>query len=267
MRNAPVVLLFVASLSKLTIANSDELLRGKENCLRHDDFPSPNECCAKPAWINRYAVRRCVFVHAEVDSIRYQRGSCAAKCGLYKINMTMTERIERVRIFRPRLETRGVDASWTQVLMEALRTCKPRITQLQGRLVRTDEEMEQCEVAEDIFGDCVHAQMFIHCPRASWIPSASCNAMQELLSTGCPYKTLGEVVVLDDEGHVRDERPYVDDDYDRAYRGGRGGDRSPRLDDYDDNDRDDRYGTRQGSSDYPRRTETGHRSSADGYIV
>lgn len=73
----------------------------------------------------------------------------------------MTDRIERVRIFRPRLETRGVDASWAQVVLEALRTCKPRVTQLQGRLVRTDEEMEQCEVAEDVFGDCVHAQMFI----------------------------------------------------------------------------------------------------------
>ncbi|XP_035788279.1 uncharacterized protein LOC118464764 [Anopheles albimanus] len=259
MRITPVACLFVACLITLTAANSDELLRGKENCLRHNDFPSPNECCAKPAWINRYAVRRCVFVHAEVDGTRYQRGSCAAKCGLYKINMTMTDRIERVRIFRPRLETRGVDASWAQVVLEALRTCKPRVTQLQSRLVRTDEEMEQCEVAEDVFGDCVHAQMFIHCPRASWIPSDSCNAMQELLSTGCPYKTLGEVVVLDDEGHVGNERPYVEDDYDRAYRGR---DRGPQLD-YDDNERDDRYGSRQG---YPGRTD-GRRSSTDEYNV
>ncbi|XP_050092049.1 uncharacterized protein LOC126575406 [Anopheles aquasalis] len=264
MRNAPVVVLFVASLITLpAAANSDELLRGKENCLRHNDFPSPNECCTKPVWINRYAVRRCMFVHAEVDGGQYQRGSCAAKCGLYKINMTMTDRIERVRIFRPRLQTRGVDASWIQVVLEALRTCKPRVTQLQGRVVRTDEEMEQCEVAEDVFGDCVHAQMFIHCPRASWIPSESCNAMQELLSTGCPYKTLGEVVVLDDEGHVRNERPYVEDDYDRVYQGGK--DRRPQLD-YDDNERDDGYSNRQGSYDYSRRTD-GRRSSTDGYIV
>ena len=86
---------------------------------------------------------------------------CEAKCGLFKINMTMTDRIQRVRVYRPRLQTRGIDQGWINVVLKALSYCKPKVTQLQGRHVRTDEEMEQCEIAEDIFGDCVQAQMFM----------------------------------------------------------------------------------------------------------
>ncbi|XP_052873831.1 general odorant-binding protein 67-like [Anopheles cruzii] len=210
----------LVQFSSVATADSEELLRGKERCLRHEDFPSPGECCTKPQWINRYTVRRCQFVHTEVDEGRYERGSCAAKCGLYKLNVTMTDRIGRVRIFRPRFQTRGLDASWAQVIVEALRTCKPRLTALEGRHVRTDEEMEQCEMAEDIFRDCVHGQMFMHCPRPAWISSGVCDVMREQLAAGCPYKSLGEVIALDDEGHVRDDQTAYgddDDDYGRPY--------------------------------------------------
>ncbi|XP_052895744.1 uncharacterized protein LOC128302934, partial [Anopheles moucheti] len=246
-----VAFFFVASIA----GNSEELLRGKENCLRHDDFPSPNECCSKPQWINRYVVRRCRYIHAEVDGSRYERGSCEARCGLFKINITMTDRIHRVRIFRPRLQTRGVDPAWINVVLKALSYCKPKITHLQGRRVPNDEEMEQCEVAEDIFGDCVQAQMFMHCPQTTWIESRSCETMRELLATGCPYKTLGEVIVLNDEGHVGDDR-VLDDDYDRPYRGGRT--ERPRYD-YDDDGYD-----RRGQYDRP---GSSYGTADDGYVV
>uniref|UniRef100_A0A182NMD6 OBP47-like domain-containing protein n=1 Tax=Anopheles dirus TaxID=7168 RepID=A0A182NMD6_9DIPT len=250
----------VATLVATATANSEELLRGKENCLRHDDFPSPNECCSKPQWINRYAVRRCRYVHAEVDGSRYERGSCEARCGLFKINMTMTDRIQRVRIFRPRLQTRGVEPAWINVVLKALSYCKPKVTQLQGRRVRDDEEMEQCEIAEDIFGDCLQAQMFMHCPRTTWIESGSCDSMRELIAAGCPYKTLGEVVVLNDEGYVRDDRT-LDDEYDRPYPGMT---ESPRYDDdYDSYDRrQPNYPTRAGV-----RRGNGNGASDDGYVV
>nr|CAG26920.1 putative odorant-binding protein OBPjj17 [Anopheles gambiae] len=270
MRSSSVWLIVVCAVT-VASANSEELLRGKENCLRHDDFPSPNECCSKPQWINRYAVRRCRYIHAEVDGSRYERGSCEARCGLFKINMTMTDRIQRVRVYRPRLQTRGIDQGWINVVLKALSYCKPKVTQLQGRHVRTDEEMEQCEIAEDIFGDCVQAQMFMHCPRATWIESRSCQTMRELLATGCPYKTLGEVVVLNDEGYVRDDR-ILEEEYDRPYRG-RGRTESPRYD-YDDNDgysRGGQYDQRGGN--YPRGTErnrngNGYGAGDDGgYVV
>uniref|UniRef100_A0A182Y372 Uncharacterized protein n=1 Tax=Anopheles stephensi TaxID=30069 RepID=A0A182Y372_ANOST len=247
-----VLLVFVASIA----ANSEELLRGKENCLRHDDFPSPNECCSKPQWINRYAVRRCRYIHAEVDGSRYERGSCEARCGLFKINITMTDRIHRVRIFRPRLQTRGIDQGWISVVLKALSYCKPKITHLQGRRVLVDEEMEQCEIAEDIFGDCVQAQMFMV---ATWIESRSCDMMRELLASGCPYKTLGDVVVLNDEGYVRDDR-VIDDEYDRPYRRTE----RPRYG-YDDD------GYEQTGSSYPRRDEgtrgTSYGSTDQSYVV
>ncbi|XP_058123089.1 uncharacterized protein LOC131294108 [Anopheles ziemanni] len=224
--------LLVVGFALLAVtANSEELLRGQESCLRHPDFPSPTECCSQPRWINQYAVHRCRFIHAEVDGDRYERGSCAARCGLYRINITMTDRIHRVRIFRPRLQTRGVDPAWISVVLKALSYCKPKITHLQGRYVRNNEEMEQCEIAEDMFGDCVQAQMFMHCPRTTWLSSHSCNAMRELLVDGCPFKSLGDVVILHDEGRVRGDDPY-DDTYDRPYRNGRT-ERPRHGDDYD----------------------------------
>ena len=110
-----------------------------------------------------------------------------------------------------------------------------------------------------------------HCPRATWIESRSCQTMRELLATGCPYKTLGEVVVLNDEGYVRDDR-ILEEEYDRPYRGG-GRTESPRYD-YDDNDgysRGGQYDQRGGN--YPRGTErnrngNGYGTGDDGgYVV
>uniref|UniRef100_A0A182IS32 Uncharacterized protein n=1 Tax=Anopheles atroparvus TaxID=41427 RepID=A0A182IS32_ANOAO len=231
-------LLLAAGFVLAASADSEELLRGRESCLRHHDFPSPAECCSQPHWINQYAVHRCRYVHSEVDGGRYERGSCAARCGLFRINITMSDRIERVRIFRPRLQTRGVDPAWINVVLKALSYCKPKITQLQGRFVRNNEEMDQCEMAEDIFGDCVQAQIFMRCPRATWLTSTSCKTMRELLADGCPYKSLGDVVILNDEGHVRNERPYDDDGYDRPYRNGR----TERPRNGNDNDYDEQQG-------------------------
>ncbi|XP_055537214.1 general odorant-binding protein 67-like [Wyeomyia smithii] len=169
----------------------------KETCYTHENLPNPNECCTRPQWVNHYILRPRRFSTSEVDNYREEKSSCTARGGMYKIVITLVDdRVNDVRLFRPRQLGDGKNPPWKSVIAGAMKLCKNRITAAIGRQIRDDQTMKICQQESEVFEDCLNTQIFSRCPSNSWYESEGCNMAKGHLMQGCPYKSLGDVATI-----------------------------------------------------------------------
>ncbi|XP_055611498.1 general odorant-binding protein 67-like [Uranotaenia lowii] len=176
----------------------DESVAAGDECQTHDEFPDPKECCARPEWIDQFIHRPCKFITTDEKSYQSDRGTCTAKCGQYRTEITLFNyQVQAIHVAEPVNLADHHEPHWVKVVHHALVHCKQRLSAMIGRQVEEANEMQHCEKSNKIFQECLGAQIFKTCPTQHWTTNDGCEGAKAHLVKGCTYDTIGGTVTIE----------------------------------------------------------------------